>query len=223
MLLAELLGGDGDPHGAGDVHARARSYLHAHQKCYGELPELLRPPLREQLAELELERCVTPWFEDPRWPSLLDKLMAINVAFKGAHHILPKVDHLSLPSRVCPRSPLFDRRVVELSFRIPPGLKRKGAVEKHLLKQAVADLLPPSVIARPKSGMLVPVEAWFRGPLRALARERLLDGLARWELVDRRWLERLLDGTLGGLRPRRGVKLWLLLTLEAWLRCVLRA
>jgi hypothetical protein len=30
---------------------------------------------------------------------------------------------------------------------------------------------------RPKSGMLVPVEAWFKGPLLPYARERLLDGL----------------------------------------------
>jgi asparagine synthase (glutamine-hydrolysing) len=227
MLLAELLGGaadhEPDPH---DRHARARSYLRAHQKCYDDLPELLRPELRAELAAhdpLALERCVTPWFEDARWPSLLDKLMAINVAFKGAHHILPKVDHLSFEPGVCPRSPLFDRRVVELSFQIPPAFKRKGAVEKHLLKRAVHDLLPASVIERPKSGMLVPVEAWFRGPLLAFARERLLDGLTRWDLFERRWLERLLDGTLGGLRPRRGVKLWLLLTLEAWLRGVLRA
>ncbi|HMI92491.1 MAG TPA: asparagine synthetase B family protein [Polyangiales bacterium] len=223
MLLAELLDADPDPH---DRHARARSYLRAHQKCYDDLPELLRPELRAELSArdpLALERCVTPWFEDERWPSLLDKLMAINVAFKGAHHILPKVDHLSFAPGVCPRSTLFDRRVVELSFQIPPALKRKGAVEKHLLKRAVRDLLPASVIERPKSGMLVPVEAWFRGPLLAFARERLLDGLTRWELFDRRWLERLLDGTLGGLRPRRGVKIWLLLTLEAWLRGTLRA
>jgi hypothetical protein len=30
----------------------------------------------------------------------------------------------------------------------------------------------------------------------------------------------LLDRRLGGLRPRRGVKIWLLLTLESWLRQV---
>jgi asparagine synthase (glutamine-hydrolysing) len=70
--------------------------------------------------------------------------------------------------------------------------------------------------------MLVPVEAWFRGPLLAHARERLLDGLAPYRLFDRAYLERLLGGRLGGLRPRRGAKIWLLVTLEAWLRTVFR-
>ena len=131
------------------------------------------------------------------------------------------MDALSFPFGVLPRSPLFDRSVVELSLGIPARLKLRGSVEKYLLKRAVADLLPTAVIDRPKSGMLVPVEGWFRGPLLPAARERLLDGLTPYNLVRREYLERLLDGKLGGLRPRHGAKVWLLVTLEAWLRRVL--
>ena len=96
-------------------------------------------------------------------------------------------------------------------------------MEKYLLKQAVRDLLPPAILERPKSGMLVPVEAWFQGPLLGEARTRLLDGLAPAGLIRRTYLELLLAGRLGGFRPRRGAKIWLLVTLEAWLRTVLRA
>jgi asparagine synthase (glutamine-hydrolysing) len=39
--------------------------------------------------------------------------------------------------------------------------------------------------------------------------------------VPARYLERLLARRLGGLHPRHGIKIWLLLTLEAWLRTVL--
>ena len=84
------------------------------------------------------------------------------------------------------------------------------------------DLLPPSIVERPKSGMLVPVEAWFRGPLLPAARERLLDGLGPYHLFQLDYLERLLAGRLGGVRPRIGQKIWLLVTLEAWLRTVYR-
>lgn len=41
------------------------------------------------------------------------------------------------------------------------------------MKQAVRDLLPPTILNRPKSGMLVPVQAWLRGPLRELADDLL--------------------------------------------------
>jgi asparagine synthase (glutamine-hydrolysing) len=149
--------------------------------------------------------------------------MAVNLALKGGHHILPKVDAESAPFGMLPRSPLFDRRVVEMAFAIPPQLKLRGSVEKHLLKQAVRDTLPQAILDRPKSGMLVPVEGWFRGPLAPHARERLLDGLTQTGLVRRDYLERLLAGRLGGLRPRHGAKIWLLLTLESWLRTNLLA
>lgn len=217
MVLAELYGdpaADGDPR-----HARARSFLRAHLKCFDDLSGLLAPDALAACAP-PLEHDVTPWFEDARWPSLVGTLMAINVRFKGGHHILPKVDALSEPFGVQPRSPLFARSLVELAFRIPARLKLAGSVEKYLLKEAVRDLLPPAIVDRDKSGMLVPVEGWFQGPLAAHARARLLDGLARWPMFRRPVLEHLLAGKHLGLRPRRGVKIWLLVTLESHLRAL---
>ena len=181
---------------------------------------MLSPAVQPRSQDEPLERALTPHLTDQRWPSFVAKLMALNVTFKGAHHILPKVDALSASFGVVPRAPLFDRAVVELAVSAPPQLRLRGSVEKFLLKQAVRDLLPPSIVERPKSGMLVPVEAWFRGPLLGAARERLLDGLAPYDLFQRDYLERLLAGRLGGVRPRIGQKIWLLVTLEAWLRTV---
>jgi len=220
MLLAELLGDGGKPSGD-EARARAGSYLRAHQKCYEELADLIHPDVLPACNVAALEAEVAEHWSDPRWHSFVGKLMALNVLWKGAHHILPKVDELSAPFGVVPRSPLFDRRVVDIAFDVPARLKLRGSVEKYLLKQAVADVVPAAICERPKSGMLVPVEGWFSGPLLPLARERLLDGLRPYRLFQPTYLERLLDGKLPGLRPRRGVKIWLLLTLEAWLRQVL--
>lgn len=221
MLLAELYG---DVAGAEDASlARERSYLRAHLKCFDDFDVALSRKMKEAIAAQPVEASLVPLFADPRWKSVVGKLMALNLILKGAHHILHKVDEVSAPFGMLPRAPLFDERVADVAFRAPPQLKLKGSVEKYLLKRAVEDVLPREIIDRPKSGMLVPVEGWFQGPLLPQARERLLDGLQRWELFDRAWLERLLSGKLGGLRPRHGVKIWLLITLEAWLRKVLAA
>lgn len=222
MLLAELLGDGGEGLG-GEAMARAQSYLRAHQKCSDELRDLLQPEAFAACGLADLQSEVAGHWADARWSSFVGKLMALNVAWKGAYHILPKVDELSAPFGVLPRSPLFDRRVVELAFAIPASLKLRGSVEKYLLKAAVADIVPAVIREREKSGMLVPVEGWFSGPLLPYARERLLDGLRPHGLFQSDYLERLVDGKLPGLRPRRGVKIWLLLTLESWLRQVLRA
>jgi asparagine synthase (glutamine-hydrolysing) len=217
MLLSELYG---DGQESGDDRARERSYLRAHLKCFDDLGVLLEPAVMRSACSPPLEHDLTCWFEDPRWSALIARLMAINVRFKGGHHILPKVDALSAPFGVLARSPLFSKAVVELAFAIPSRLKLRGSVEKYLLKQAVADLLPAAVIERPKSGMMVPVEGWFQGPLLPQARARILDGLAPYRLFQRKYLEDLLLGKTGGLRPRRGVKIWLLVTLESHLRAL---
>jgi asparagine synthase (glutamine-hydrolysing) len=218
MLLAELFGDGAEPVTGAPAPHRERSYLRAHQKCYDDLPEMLTSDARASIADAALEADLSPFFNDSRWTGLVAKLMAINIALKGPFHILHKVDCVSAPFGVLPRSPLFDRAIVELASSIPPQLKLHGAVEKYLLKRAVRDLLPPSIVDRPKSGMLVPVEAWFKGPLLSDARQRLLDGLTRYGLFNRPYLERLLDGRIAGVRPRRGIKIWMLVTLESWLR-----
>jgi asparagine synthase (glutamine-hydrolysing) len=66
--------------------------------------------------------------------------------------------------------------------------------------------------------MLVPVQYWFRKSLKKYAEQMLLDRKAMTrpylnaDLI-RRWLD-----YKDNVWPRHGVKLWLLLTLEVWLR-----
>ena len=214
MILSELYG-----HG-GAAGGRESAYLRSHLKCYDELGAMLTPGALAALRAEPLEAALAAGLNDPRFRRYVTRLQAVNVSYKGGHHILPKVDALSRPAGAVPRSPLFDRDLVEHSFALPPQLKLRGAVEKYLLKEAVRDVVPAEIVARPKSGMLVPVEAWCLGPMLPAARERLLDGLAKYDIVRRDYLERLLAGRLGGSRPRHGAKVWLLLTLESWLRRV---
>lgn len=214
MLLAELYGDGENTVASGSP--RARSYYRAHLKCFDELPSLLTPQALESLERAPLEQEVDPYFEGER--SFVGALSAINVTWKGGHHILPKVDQLAQAVGILPRSPLFSKRVVEFASRMPPSLKLRGSVEKYALKEAVRDLLPDAIIDRPKSGMMVPVEGWFQGPLLAEARERLLGGVLPWDILQKRAVEELVDGRARGLRPRRGVKIWLLIALESYLR-----
>jgi asparagine synthase (glutamine-hydrolysing) len=218
MLLAELYGETRRT----ARRRRERAYLRAHRKCYADLPAMLgRDVAAATAARLESE--LTAPLHDPARPMLVSRLMALNVASKGAHHILPKLAQLSAPCGVRARSPLFDRSVVEAALRMPAGLRLRGTVEKHVLKRAVDDLLPPEVIERPKSGMRVPVEGWMTGRYERLARERLLDGLGRHGIVRRSYLEALAKGDPAFYGRGRGAKTWLLLSLEAWLRTVFEA
>jgi asparagine synthase (glutamine-hydrolysing) len=132
--------------------------------------------------------------------------------------LLPKADIASMAHSLELRSPLLDRRVVELGLSLPDSLKQEGRAGKIALRRAFADSLPPVVAGRGKSGFALPLAHWFRGELQPLARELLLDERAR----ARGWfrpeaVERLLDDHAAG-RTDNGHRLWTLTMLELWQR-----
>ncbi|WP_405690827.1 asparagine synthetase B family protein [Streptomyces sp. NBC_00057] len=203
---------------------RATAYLRSYRKCWTDLPTLLTAQTLDALRDAPrpqrfVEPYLTPGADSPhRMDHLLNQLLHCNLRTKGAHHILTKVERLTASQGIEGRAPLFDRRVVDHAFATPPTYKLRGSAEKWILKEAVRDLLPDTVVDRPKSGMRVPVQQWLTGPLRDLGNDLLLSrqsarrGLFRPDTV-RTWMKG--EGTL---LPRQGGKLWLVLTLELWLR-----
>lgn len=198
---------------------RSQIYLRSYRKCYDELPRLLHPDVQQALADAPpLTERVIHYLHAPTMSSYLNRLLLTNVRTKGAHHILTKVERITAACGLEGRAPLFSRAIVAQSFTIPPELKLAGTREKWILKQAVADLLPPQIIERPKSGMRVPVQHWLRGPLRELAADTLLSPRARARgLFQTNTIQAWMAGK-GMVWPRQGIALWMLVTLELWLR-----
>jgi len=213
MLAFELHRADPDP------HARARAYLQAHRHCYDDLQRLLTPEALETLRGAPpIESVVAPYLESDRFRYYLNRLMFTNLRLKGPGYMLAKVEFLTAAAGVQGRYPLFDRDVVAYSYRIPPAFKLAGTAEKWILKLAIQDLLPRSILDRPKSGMRMPLRHWLDGPISRLADRLLLDARGRSRGIFRSdtvasWLRG--EGLLWQDHARR---LWLLLTLEAWLR-----
>ncbi len=132
--------------------------------------------------------------------------------------ILTKVDRASMASSLEVRVPLLDHTLVEWAARLPPRLKLRGGQGKHVLKQALEPYLPRDILHRPKHGFVVPLAAWFRGPLRLRLRERLTGPtLRRSGLFEMAAVGRLLDRHQSGERDHSAV-LWTLLMFEAFLR-----
>ena len=89
---------------------------------------------------------------------------------------------------------------------------------KRVLKAVARRHLPASIIDRPKKGFGIPVDAWFRGDLREMARETLLSTRARERgFFAPDAIGSLLDDHATG-RADNGFRLWSLLCLELWFR-----
>jgi asparagine synthase (glutamine-hydrolysing) len=205
-----------------DAGFRARMYLAAYRRSYEEWPRLLTPAWASRVsAERDLEGVFSSMFDAEQPGTFLNKLCAINIRTKGGHLILPKVDRMAGASALVPLAPLFDERLVRLSFRVPPRLKLETGVEKVLMKRAFVDRLPLQVLGRPKSGMRVPVHFWLQGEMKRYARKVLARReLERAGIFDPDRVARLLAYDTEEGPGRYGLRLWMLLTFEIWRRIV---
>jgi asparagine synthase (glutamine-hydrolysing) len=107
--------------------------------------------------------------------------------------------------------------LVELLGRVPSSLKA-GRLRrlKWLLKQALADRLPPEILARRTQGFGVPFATGFRGPLAPALRE-ILSGeqLRAGGVFDPVTVRRLVADHVGG-RANHARVLWALVAFECW-------
>jgi asparagine synthase (glutamine-hydrolysing) len=85
-------------------------------------------------------------------------------------------DRVGMANAVEGRFPFLDHRLIELAARIPPRLKLKGLVEKHILRQSVKDLLPEIIATRPKQPYRAPESRAF---LRSRVGAAVLDHMSR--------------------------------------------
>ena len=71
------------------------------------------------------------------------------------------------------RVPLLDHELLELAATIPAELKVRNGRLKHLMKDALADLLPADILDRKKRGFGTPMGAWLKRELAPVLRQLL--------------------------------------------------
>ena len=81
--------------------------------------------------------------------------------------MLAKVDRASMKYSLEVRCPILDYRVMELAFRMPQKFKYNNFDKKHILKDITYEMVPKSMLDRPKKGFGVPLAEWMRTKLHA--------------------------------------------------------
>jgi asparagine synthase (glutamine-hydrolysing) len=128
-------------------------------------------------------------------------------------------DRMSMAHSLESRVPLADPRLVRFAFHTPFSLKMRDGATKWILRQAVADVIPASVLNRRKAGFDTPAERWMRGRHAGFVRELLLSRRARTRgFYQVSAVEKLLDEPG---RPLWFDRVWKLVCIEAWARTFL--
>ncbi len=187
---------------------------------YGRLMEIFPAPLRAQLWEPEFVAEPVPAWRllGPPPQDGIAGLQRLDASTYLPGDLLLKADIASMAHSLELRSPLLDHEVLELGISLPESLQTRGMRGKQALRHAFGDALPPEVVSRSKTGFGVPIGQWFRGELRGLAHDLLLDDRARSRgQLRAAAVERLLEDHAAG-RSDHGHRLWCLVMLELWQR-----
>ena len=135
--------------------------------------------------------------------------------------LLMKQDNMSMAASIESRVPFLDHVLVEFATRIPREVQLKGLSGKHILKKAVEDLLPHSILYRPKLGFPTPWSGWLAGPRLDSIEKLLLEprsmerGFFKPDAVKRLFAEHR------SKHRDNYDRIWRLLNLELWHRVCL--
>jgi asparagine synthase (glutamine-hydrolysing) len=151
--------------------------------------------------------------------SVLDRMLYLDWKFTLADNDLRKVSQMCAAAGVAVRYPMLDDDLIELSTRIPPGLKMRPYRLRHFFKRAMRDFLPPEIIAKRKHGFGLPFGEWLRTvpELRetayAAVRAHARRGYVRADFIDR--IIRAHQTEHAGFY---GSAIWAIMMLELWLQ-----
>ncbi|MBA2333690.1 MAG: asparagine synthase (glutamine-hydrolyzing) [Blastocatellia bacterium] len=146
----------------------------------------------------------------------IEQMQFLDINYYMAEDILTKVDRASMAVSLEVRAPFLDPRVAQFAASLPPEYKLKGYKGKYILKKAVEDLLPKSILQRPKKGFGIPIAEWLKGRLNPLMHDLLAHRrLKEQGLFEADYVQNLMGEHEKGTASHHK-QLWTLLVFQLW-------
>ncbi|MGK5027845.1 asparagine synthase (glutamine-hydrolyzing) [Janthinobacterium sp. RB2R34] len=133
-------------------------------------------------------------------------------------NLLERGDRMTMAASLEARMPFMDHELAAYVASLPDDYRVRGRTTKWILRVAMKQLLPPAILERPKVGFRVPVNEWFRGPMKDYLYEHLTGASScTRHYYHAQALQQVLAEHVQG-RQNHEKLLWSLLTLEIWHR-----
>ncbi|MCD4686065.1 MAG: asparagine synthase C-terminal domain-containing protein [Anaerolineae bacterium] len=207
---------------SGSLPPRERFLMDSVYLTEAQTHALYVPDLRAQVAGVDPFARQRTHFETVAGADFLHQMLYVDLrAYMVSLNLLYN-DKMGMAASVEVRVPFLDWTLAEwVAQHVPPYLKLRGGVTKHIYRQAMRSDLPAEVFRQPKAGFAAPIAQWLNRDLRAMIDDVLsVDTLRRRGLFDPEAVHTLLR------QHRRGThdwsfQLWQFLTLELWMQAFL--
>ncbi len=194
-------------------------YFHSISTLSNELrSNLFSPQLKQELQGYQAVEVFRRHAANAQTDNPLSLVQYMDIKTYLPGDILTKVDRASMAHALEVRVPLLDHQLVEWMAGLPPDMKLKGRVGKYIFKKSLETYLPDDILYRPKMGFAVPLDTWFKGPLKQKVRDVLLgDTIKQCGLFNQAFIEQMVNQHQSGLKDY-STPIWSLLMFEAFLR-----
>lgn len=147
--------------------------------------------------------------------SALSRLTYCEFKLRLPELLLMRTDKMTMAHGVEARLPFLDVSLMEFLSDLPDNVRVPNG-PKSLLKIALAEILPDSIIFQNKVGFGVPMSAWLRGPFGEKAERYILGSdFFSNNFFNGRYVQRLFNLHRSGRRDC-SVKIWALYNLVRW-------
>jgi asparagine synthase (glutamine-hydrolysing) len=144
--------------------------------------------------------------------------LALDFRYPLAGDMLVKTDRMSMLHSMELRNPFLDVELVDYVFSIPATYKFDSKTTKQILKSTFSEILPKTIIERPKKGFEVPLHAWFTGALK----QNIIDVWCNKNFIEQQqifdWIkvENLIKKAISQQPDDSVYNLWSLIVFNAW-------
>lgn len=131
-------------------------------------------------------------------------------------NLLDRGDRMTMAASIEGRVPFLDHELVEYAFSIADKYKINGRDRKIIIKDIARKYLPNEIIDRPKIGFAVPLDSWFKGKLKDMSYDIILQKNGIVDLYfNKIFVKNILDDHVKN-RKNNAIKIWTLLGISIW-------
>jgi asparagine synthase (glutamine-hydrolysing) len=180
------------------------------------LPQVLIDQPLAKGAYAQLAQTLRPVLSAPRTHHFADRIAFANLSLWLAECANPRLDQIGSAFETSIFVPFADHHLVNFALHLPLLHKLRNNGHKTVLRHAVADLVPPSLLSRPKRDPFAVASVWLRDALKPLlARYLSPERLAASALFAPQAVADLIAAHQSGA-ANEARALWLLLMFQLW-------
>ena len=206
------------PEGTRGKDLLRRGALSIEDRYYGNARNFhdrhLRAVLKTYTDGIGFKDVTAPWYDISRGWDPVARMQHVDLYTWLRGDILVKADKMTMANSLELRVPFLDTEVFEIAASIPVDQKLANGTTKYALRRALAKIVPPHVLNRPKLGFPVPIRLWLRNEMYDWACGIIADSKTD-ELLDKDAVRALLDEHRMG-RLDRSRPIWTLLVFMIW-------